>query len=72
MASRDIRPLTDKEVLNALPREKKYTLPDGNGLQLAIFPDGKKVWEIRYTINGKPKATTAGVYNTNSTFAHKT
>jgi integrase len=63
MANREITPLTDKKVLNALPREKKYTLPDGNGLQLAIFPDGKKVWEIRYTINGKPKATTAGVYN---------
>jgi integrase len=62
MANREITPLKDKQVLNALPREKKYTLADGNGLQLAILPDGKKIWEIRYTIDGKAKATTAGTY----------
>jgi integrase len=62
MANKKITPLTDTEVKNAKPKEKKYTLPDGNGLQLAIFPDGKKVWGIRYTIDGKAKATTAGTY----------
>lgn len=64
MANKKIKPLTDTEIKNAKPKEKKYTLSDGNGLQLAVKPDGKKVWEIRYTIEGKPKATTGGTYPT--------
>ena len=64
MANKKVSPLTDTEIKNAKPKEKKYTLPDGNGLQLLIRPDGKKIWEIRYTIEGKPKTTTAGTYPT--------
>ena len=55
-------PLTDTEIKNAKPKEKKYTLSDGNGLQLLIKPDGKKIWEIRFTVDGKAKTTTAGSY----------
>jgi integrase len=62
MANRKVSPLTDTEIKNAKPRDKEYSLPDGNGLQLIIKPDGRKVWEIRYTIDGKPKKTTAGTY----------
>lgn len=62
MANKKVQPLTDTEIKTAKSREKKYTLPDGNGLQLTIKPDGKKIWEIRYTVNGKAKATTAGTY----------
>lgn len=62
MAKRKVVPLSDTEIKNAKPREKEYTLPDGNGLQLLIKPDGKKIWEIRYTLEGKAKKTTAGVY----------
>lgn len=62
MANKKVISLTDTEIKSAKPKEKKYTLADGNGLQLAIFPDGRKVWEIRYTVNGKPKATTRGTY----------
>lgn len=62
MANRITTPLTDTRIKNAKPNAKKYTLSDGNGLQLLIKPDGKKIWEIRYTVNGKAKATTAGNY----------
>lgn len=62
MANRRVSPLTDTEIKNAKPRDKEYSLPDGNGLQLIIKPDGRKIWEIRYTIDGKPKKTTAGSY----------
>ncbi|AFV98262.1 MULTISPECIES: tyrosine-type recombinase/integrase [unclassified Sulfuricurvum] len=62
MAKREVTPLIDTQLRNAIPKEKEYTLPDGNGLQLNIKPDGRKVWEIRYTINGKAKKTTAGSY----------
>lgn len=51
MANKKVTPLTDTEVKTAKPKEKKDTLPDG-----------KKIWEIRYTVNGNPKATTAGIY----------
>lgn len=62
MANKRVLPLTDTEVKNAKPKEKEYTLSDGNGLQLNIKPDGRKVWEIRYTVDGKPKKTTGGSY----------
>jgi integrase len=56
--------LEDLQLRNAKPKEKEYTLPDGNGLQLAIRPDGRMVWEIRYTLHGKARKTTAGSYPT--------
>lgn len=62
MANRKVSPLTDTEIRNAKPKEKKYSISDGNGLQLTITPDGRKFWEIRYTIDGKAKQTTAGKY----------
>lgn len=62
MANKKVSPLTDTEIKNAKPKEKDYTLPDGNGLQLVIKTDNRKIWEIRYTIDGKPKKTTAGTY----------
>ncbi|MDP2851575.1 MAG: integrase arm-type DNA-binding domain-containing protein [Sulfuricurvum sp.] len=64
MANKKVSPLTDTEIKNAKPKEKKYTLSDGNGLQLLIKPDTKKIWEIRYTLDGKPKTTTLGSYPT--------
>jgi hypothetical protein len=64
MANKKVSPLTDTEIKNAKPKDKEYTLSDGNGLQLVIKPDGRKVWEVRYTIDGKPKKTTAGTYPT--------
>lgn len=54
--------LTTLEVKNAKPTEKKYSLSDGNGLQLTVKTDGKKIWEIRYTINGKSNTTTIGTF----------
>lgn len=62
MAKRQVTPLTDTAIKNAKPKDKEYTLPDGNGLQLNIKPDGRKVWEIRYTVEGKAKKTTGGAY----------
>lgn len=64
MANKKVLPLTDTEIKKAQSKEKEYTLSDGNGLQLVIKTDGRKVWEVRYTIDGKPKKTTAGTYPT--------
>jgi integrase len=45
---RMVKPLTDKQASNAKSKEKAYTQADGQGLQLLIKPDGRKLWEIVY------------------------
>ena len=62
MANKKVSPLTDTEIKNAKPKDKEYTLSDGNGLQLVIKTNGKKIWEIRYTLDNNPKKTTCGTY----------
>ena len=41
-------PLTDIQVKNSKPRDKTWTLADGNGLYLEIAPSGKKSWRMAY------------------------
>lgn len=43
------KPLTDKEVKLAKPKEKEYTLTDGYGLFLLVLPSGVKTWRFNYT-----------------------
>lgn len=63
MANRAIREsLTDTKIKAAKPTDKAYTLPDGNGLQLLVKPNGSKLWEVRYTVYSKPKRTSIGNY----------
>ncbi|MDD3597190.1 integrase arm-type DNA-binding domain-containing protein [Sulfuricurvum sp.] len=67
MANKKVAPLTDTEIKKFKPNieeSKDYTKSDGNGLQLLVKLDGRKIWEIRYTINGKAKKTTLGTYPT--------
>ncbi len=37
------------------PKDKPYTLADGNGLSLLVKTDGTKLWEFRYTSPSKLK-----------------
>jgi integrase len=62
MAKRKVTPLTDTEVKNAKSKEKDYILPDGNNLHLLVKATASKVWEVRYTVNGKTTKTTIGTY----------
>ncbi|WP_295055512.1 integrase arm-type DNA-binding domain-containing protein, partial [Sulfuricurvum sp.] len=65
MANKKVTPLTDTEIKKLKPKfeeNKDYTISDGNGLQLLVKLDGRKIWEIRYTIHGKAKKTTLGSY----------
>lgn len=62
MANKKVTPLTDTEIKNSKPTTKDYTLSDGSGLQLVVKADGRKIWEIRYTFDGKARKTTAGAY----------
>ncbi|WP_406731781.1 integrase domain-containing protein [Vibrio scophthalmi] len=46
--ARTVRPLTFTEVNKAKPKEKEYTLSDGQGLMLSVRPSGSKVWLFKY------------------------
>lgn len=54
--------LTDIQIRKAKPKDKAYTLNDGNGLSLLIEPNRSKGWRFRYRFAGKPKMISFGVY----------
>ncbi|MGR5069312.1 integrase domain-containing protein [Vibrio alfacsensis] len=47
--ARTVRPLTFTEINKAKPKDKEYTLSDGQGLMLSIRPSGSKVWLFKYS-----------------------
>ncbi len=47
--------LTDMAIKRAKPKEKSYTLADGNGLSLLVETSGSKGWRYRYQFAGKTK-----------------
>lgn len=54
--------LTDKQIINAKPKEKSYRLSDGGGLYLEVMPTGSKYWRMKYRHAGKEKRLAIGVY----------
>ena len=63
-------PLTELEVKNARPKEKRYQLPDGNCLYLEITPIGTKSWKMRQPRRGDFPIHTASVKNLKKRFQH--
>jgi hypothetical protein len=41
-------PLTDTAVRNTKPREKTYTLGNGESMYLEVMPNGTKFWRMAY------------------------
>ncbi|PPC88723.1 MAG: hypothetical protein CTY37_00270 [Methylotenera sp.] len=54
--------LDDLTIKAAKPKEKQYTLRDGNGLFVVVHPNGSKYFQIRVTLHGKQKPIQLGVY----------
>lgn len=54
--------LTVKQIEAAKPKDKPYRLLDSNGLYLYVPVSGKKVWQLRYKLDGKEKVMTVGKY----------
>ena len=54
--------LTIKQIDAAKPKDKPYRLLDSNGLYLYVPVTGKKVWQLRYKLDGKEKVLTVGKY----------
>lgn len=56
------KPLSDRQINNAKPKGKDYSLPDGGGLGLLVTGRGSKLWRMRVRINGKPVVFSFGEY----------
>jgi integrase len=54
--------LDDKTISGKKPTDKQYTLRDGNGLFVLVHPNGSKYFQLRATVNGKPKLIQLGIY----------
>ncbi|ENI4128611.1 tyrosine-type recombinase/integrase [Vibrio fluvialis] len=61
---RQTKPLSATEVKNAKPKEKEYSLVDGQGLKLRVLPSGSKQWQLNYyrPTNGKRANLNLGRY----------
>jgi len=62
--ARIVKPLSPTEIKNAKPKEKEYTLSDGEGLLLLILPSGSKSWRFNYArpVTGKRTKMALGGY----------
>ena len=57
-------PFNDMQIHCTKPKDKPYTLGDGQSLSLLIEPNGSKSWRFLYRYVGKPKMISPGVYPT--------
>jgi integrase len=55
-------PLSAVAVKNAQPKAKDYKLYDERGLYLQVRKNGAKYWRLRYSLAGKEKLLSLGVY----------
>lgn len=54
--------LTNLEVANLLPKEKHYLVGDGGGLNIKVYPNGRKQWLLRKSSKGKAQNIVLGDY----------
>ena len=60
--ARLVKPLSDKEIKTAEPREKEYKLSDGKGLFIVVKIDGTKYFRFDFSYGEKRKSTSFGIY----------
>lgn len=54
--------LTDVDIRNAQPRQKRYKLFDGRGLYIEVYPEGGKYWRLKYRVGQRDRRLSIGVY----------
>ena len=54
--------LTNLEVANLLPKEKHYLVGDGGGLNIKVYPNGRKQWLLRKSSQSKAQNIVLGDY----------
>ena len=55
-------PLSDIQVRNLKPREKAYKVSDFEGLFVLVKPNGSRLWQFKYRMDGKERLLSIGVY----------
>ncbi|PSJ16336.1 tyrosine-type recombinase/integrase, partial [Nitrosomonas supralitoralis] len=53
---------TDLTIRNSKPTDKTLRLNDGDGLYLLIKPNGSRWWRLDYSIGGKRRTLSVGIY----------
>jgi integrase len=53
---------TDTSIRNAKPTDTTFRVSDGDGLYLLVKPNGARWWRLDYSIGGKRKTLSIGVY----------
>lgn len=56
------KPLSDTEIKRAKTQDKAYKLSDGKGLYLVVKPNGTKFFRFDYSLFGKRKSMSFGIY----------
>lgn len=54
--------ISDAQVRALKPKEKRYSLADGEGLSIDVFTTGKKKWVLSYRVHGKQTRKSLGEY----------
>lgn len=54
--------LSDAQVKSLKSKESRYSVADGEGLNISVFPNGKKKWVLSYRQNGKQNQKMLGEY----------
>jgi integrase len=54
--------LTDKRIAALTPKAGRYSVHDGSGLYLEVWPSGVKSWRVRYLQNGHRRRINLGRY----------
>jgi hypothetical protein len=55
-------PLTELQIKNPKPRDKRYAVSDGRGLALEVMSTGAASWRYRYQLKGKTEKVSLGPY----------
>jgi len=67
--ARETNKLTNPAVKALKPRDKPYTVSDGQGLLLKVMPNGSKLWRLRYRVGDKQMELPFGSYDDGVTIA---
>jgi len=62
MRGAKIQILTDSIIKKLQPEDKAYYVCDGNGLNIAVMPNGTKYWIVRYTSDKRESKASLGKY----------
>jgi hypothetical protein len=55
-------PLSEKQILELAPKDRRYKVSDGHGLYLLVEPTGKKRWRMTFRLMGKQNTASFGAY----------